>query len=49
MKLFKVEHKVMATRFFSNKMKAKAVRDKYIAGGDYATVKRGPDHWRGES
>lgn len=50
LRLFKIERsKEEETLYFDHKMLARKKRDELTDQGENATVRRGPDHWRGET
>ena len=49
LRLFKIERGNDTPLYFNSKRAAKAQRDKLRDEGEDAHVRRGPDHWKGET
>ena len=50
LKLWKIINAAGTVRYFDRKENAKSARNaEWNQGNESATVKRGPDHWKGET
>ena len=49
LRLFKLETRNDPVEYFDNRRLARRKRDDILDDGKDATVRRGPDHWRGET